>query len=303
MPTSCSRAPPATTTSASRSRIPWSATIAGSTPALTSRRSSRRAMLRTICMWTQEWSDIPSRSDWTWVMYHQARTCSSPLTASRKLSSLRLPRVGARTFASAIASFGGLRVGPCGSGAGTRLASLAAIVGRGVGCPCPPSASAADRPGAGARLRVEQSRAVVLLGLGGRRRVAGAADRFPGAGVELVFAAVAAVGGDGGGVAAGLAGGDRFEGRDGDAAGQGGERFAALLRRLAARRSARIRICVTTSIDAVEAVDRPPQRGDRDRLGVSRRATAVAAVGAGRGERGRREGESEERAGRYVCVL
>jgi hypothetical protein len=74
IPVSCSRAPPATTTSASRSRIPWSVTIAGSTPALTSSRSSRRAMLRTICMWTQEWSDIPSRSELTWAMYHQPRT-------------------------------------------------------------------------------------------------------------------------------------------------------------------------------------------------------------------------------------
>ena len=77
-------------------------------------------MLRTICMWTQEWSDMPSRSDWTWVMYHQARTWSSSLTASRKLSSRRLPRVGALTWASAIASRGGLRCGPSGSGAGTR---------------------------------------------------------------------------------------------------------------------------------------------------------------------------------------
>ena len=76
-------------------------------------------MLSTICMWTQEWSDIRSRSAWTWVMYHQARTWSSPLTASRKDSSLRLPLVGARTRASAIASFGGLRCGPSGSGAGT----------------------------------------------------------------------------------------------------------------------------------------------------------------------------------------
>ncbi len=83
MPTSCSSAPPATTTSASRSLIPWSLTIAGSTPALTSRRSNRRAMFSTICIWTQEWSDIPSRSACTWAMYHQARTCSSPLTASR----------------------------------------------------------------------------------------------------------------------------------------------------------------------------------------------------------------------------
>ena len=77
-------------------------------------------MLRTICMWTQEWSDIPSRSAWTCAMYHQARTWSSSLTAARKLSSLRLPRVGARTCASAIASRGGLRCGPSGSGVGTR---------------------------------------------------------------------------------------------------------------------------------------------------------------------------------------
>ena len=84
-------------------------------------------------MWTQEWSDIPSRSAWTWVMYHQARTCSSSLTASRKLSSLRFPRVGARTSASAIASFGGFRFGPFGSGVGT-----ASVIGPIVG----------ERPGA-----------------------------------------------------------------------------------------------------------------------------------------------------------
>ena len=52
-------------------------------------------MLRTIWVWTQEWSDIPSRSAWTCAMYHQARTCSSSLTASRKPSSLRLPLLGA----------------------------------------------------------------------------------------------------------------------------------------------------------------------------------------------------------------
>ncbi len=70
-------------------------------------------------MWTQLWSDIPSRSALTCAMYHQPRTWSSALTASMKLSSRRLPRVGARTCASAIASRGGLRVGPLGSGAGT----------------------------------------------------------------------------------------------------------------------------------------------------------------------------------------
>ena len=81
-------------------------------------------MLRTIWVWTQEWSDIPRRSAWTCAMYHQARTCSSSLTASRKPSSLRLPLLGARTRASAIASFGGLRRGPSGSGVGTRSSSL-----------------------------------------------------------------------------------------------------------------------------------------------------------------------------------
>src|SRR3954452_5664885 len=65
-------------------------------------------------------------------MYHQARTCSSALTASRTLSSLRLPRVGARTLASAIASRGGFRAGPFGSGVGT-ASLIARIVGEGPG--------------------------------------------------------------------------------------------------------------------------------------------------------------------------
>ena len=76
---------------------PWSATIAGSTPPLTSRRSRRRAMLSTTWTWTQEWSDIPSRSECTCAMCHQARTSASALTPSSSASSLRLPRVGART--------------------------------------------------------------------------------------------------------------------------------------------------------------------------------------------------------------
>ena len=61
-------------------------------------------MLRTTCTCTQEWSDIPSRSEVICAMYHQARTRSSALTASRKRSSLRLPRVGACTCALATAS-------------------------------------------------------------------------------------------------------------------------------------------------------------------------------------------------------
>ena len=75
-------------------------------------------MLSTTCTWTQEWSDIPRRSEVTWVMYHHARTRSSALTASRKLSSLRLPRVGTWTFASSTASLGRRRrtSGPAASG-------------------------------------------------------------------------------------------------------------------------------------------------------------------------------------------
>src|SRR5947208_1910515 len=121
---------------------------------------------------------------------------------ARKISSLRLPRVGARTFASATASFGGLRFGPAGSGAGT----CSSLTSRIVGAPAAfvlyrhmprkgrtPERSAADGPGARTRLRVEERRAVVLLGLGGRGGIAAAAHRLPGAVVELVFAAVGPV--------------------------------------------------------------------------------------------------------------
>ena len=63
-------------------------------------------MLSTIWTWTQEWSDIPSRSEVTWAMCHQARSSASALTPSSSASRLRLPRVGARTLAPAIASAG-----------------------------------------------------------------------------------------------------------------------------------------------------------------------------------------------------
>src|SRR4051812_15181010 len=96
MPVSWKRQPAAITTSASRRPMPWSATVAGSTPARDSRRNSRSAMLTTIWMCTQEWSDIPSRSAFTCCMYHQARRRSSPLAAASSASSFRLPRVGAR---------------------------------------------------------------------------------------------------------------------------------------------------------------------------------------------------------------
>ena len=75
-------------------------------------------MLSTIWTWTQEWSDIPSRSDCTWAMCHQARTSASALTPSSSASSRRLPRVGARTAAASIASAG---AAPELAGTGRRL--------------------------------------------------------------------------------------------------------------------------------------------------------------------------------------
>ena len=122
MPTSCSNAPAATTTSASRRPIPWSVTITGSTPALTRSRSRRSPMLSTIWTWTQEWSDMPRRSEVTWAMCHQARSSASAFTPSSSASSLRLPRVGARTLARSIASAG---VVPRSSGPVGLSASLA----------------------------------------------------------------------------------------------------------------------------------------------------------------------------------
>ena len=71
----------------------------------------------------------------------------------------------------------------------------------------------ADRPGARAAAAVEKRGAIVLLGLRGGGGIAGAADRGPGAVVELVLAPVGAVRRDGGGVPARLAGGDRIERR------------------------------------------------------------------------------------------
>src|SRR5687767_8154215 len=50
----------------------------------------------------------------------------------------------------------------------------------------------ADGPGRRAPLRVQRGGALVLLGLGGRGRVARAADALPGLLVELVLAAVRA---------------------------------------------------------------------------------------------------------------
>src|SRR5215213_5850738 len=86
--------------------------------------------------------------------------------------------------------------------------------------------SAADRPGAGAGGGVEERGAVVLLRLGSRGGVAAAAHRFPGPVVELVFAAISAVGGDRRRVAARLTGADRFQRPHRDA--EGGKPFLDL---------------------------------------------------------------------------
>src|SRR3954453_21442650 len=99
------------TTSASRSVMPWSETIAGTMPRRKSSRARRSAMFVTIWTWTQEWSVSPSRAALTPATCHHAFTCGSPLTASMSWSSRRLPRVGARMRIAAIASAGAGRAG------------------------------------------------------------------------------------------------------------------------------------------------------------------------------------------------
>src|SRR6187200_3177418 len=108
MPTQWKSAPAAITTSASRSVIPCSATIAGRTPRRKSRRARRSAMFVTIWMWTHEWSVSDSRCALIPAMCHHALTWGSALTASRSCSRRRLPRVGARMRTSAIASAGSM---------------------------------------------------------------------------------------------------------------------------------------------------------------------------------------------------
>ena len=161
--------------------------------------------------------------------------------------------------------------------------------------------SAADRPGAGTGPGIEQGGAVVLLLRRGGGGVAGPADRFPGAGVELVFAAIAAVGGDGGGIAAGLAGGDRFEGRDGDAAGKGGEGFAALL----AEGGAVFRVDLLGGAveQMLEAIDRPLQQCDLGNRSVADTDLGRPVAGFGRGQGGRRQGEGEEESRQSMCAF
>src|SRR5215207_1541973 len=264
-------------------------------------------------------------------MYHQPRTCSSPLTASRKVSSLRLPRVGARTRASAIASAGGLRVGPPASGAGTCSspgATGSSAMAASYACPSPESGPiqrtlnsgphrghfsahaefgqrpvllAADGPGAGAGGGVEERRSVVLLGLGSCGGVAAAPHRFPGAVVELVFAAVGAVGGDRRRVAAGLAGGDRFQRRDRDAAGQLLEGFFAFALPLAGGRLFFGADFRSERFDGVvEAFDRSLQRCD---LRLANRGSAGGRLLSPCRERCGRKGEKDEQNGGEVFAF
>src|SRR5919106_3621997 len=112
MPVSWKRQAAAITTSASRGLIPCWLTIAGSTPARPSSRNSRSAMLTTIWMWTQEWSDMSRRSALTCCMYHQACRRRSAFAAARSASRRRLPRVGTRISVVGTSTAGTLRPVP-----------------------------------------------------------------------------------------------------------------------------------------------------------------------------------------------
>src|SRR3954452_19238734 len=181
------------TTSASRSLIPWSVTIAGTMPRRKSSRARRSAMFVTIWTWTHEWSVSPSRAALTPATCHHAFTWGSALTASMSWSSRRLPRVGARMRIAAIASAGEARDG----GAGGRASTSSCIDGSGY----------FDDPGAGSRVlprQCEPAGAVVehrrsppggrAVRRADRHRLAGAqhdlaADRDRRVGVELAVAA------------------------------------------------------------------------------------------------------------------
>src|SRR6185503_4463374 len=137
MPTQWNSAAAAITTSASRSVIRWSETIAGTIPRRNSRRPRRSAMFVTIWTWTHEWSVSSSRAALTPAMCHHALTCGSALTASKSWSSLRLPRVGARIRIAAIASDGGGGTGGSGGAAGCGSGASASSIEARVLAACP----------------------------------------------------------------------------------------------------------------------------------------------------------------------
>ena len=90
-------------------------------------------MFVTIWMCTHEWSLISSRTTaFTFATCHQPLSCSSSLTRSITVRSLRLPRTGTRIRICATASAGVSRVSRSAS-AGDRL--LDPLLGLRVECP------------------------------------------------------------------------------------------------------------------------------------------------------------------------
>src|SRR5919202_7066402 len=132
IPTQWNSAAAAMTTSASRSVMPWSETIAGTIPRRNRSRPRRSAMFVTIWMWTHEWSVSPSRAALTPATCHHALTCWSALTASMSWSRRRLPRVGARIRIAAIASAGEARDGGAGGRASASIARQGTSAARGL---------------------------------------------------------------------------------------------------------------------------------------------------------------------------
>ena len=126
MPVSWNRQAAAITTSASRAFMPWVETMAGSTPARLSSRNRRSAMLATIWMWTQEWSDMSRRSALTCCMYHQACSRRSAFAAASSVSAAVAPG-RARISTSGMFTAGTLRpmgTNPLFDGHGRRISDL-----------------------------------------------------------------------------------------------------------------------------------------------------------------------------------
>src|SRR4051794_5156842 len=147
------------------------------------------------------------------------------------------------------------------------------------GCPTAAAGSlgasvllAAGGPGLRPALRVQLRCAGVLLGLGGRGGIAGAADRLPGLLVELVLAAVGPAPADGGGIAAGLARRDRAERAARGAGGGTGRAGRARGRRGGRRsRSRSGQLC----LHALQHVERRPDVGRPGGTGIAVLADAV----------------------------
>src|ERR671914_174885 len=75
-------------------------------------RNRRSAMLTTIWMCTQEWSDMSRRSALTCCMYHQPCRRRSAFAAASSDSSRRLPRVGTRISVGGMSTASTLRPVP-----------------------------------------------------------------------------------------------------------------------------------------------------------------------------------------------